>query len=176
MGEPAVYERFPARIVLLSNLLAVSIYGIGVCLMADLGVWSLAAYIIYCGWIEARLLRHSCVNCYYYGKRCAFGKGRLCALLFRQGDPQQFARSQISWSDLLPDFAVSLIPAAAALVQLVMDFRWVTLALLAALLVLTSWGNAVVRGSFACRYCRQREIGCPAEKLFSKSSKSLDVS
>jgi len=175
MGEPTIYEKFPAPIVLLSNLLSVSIYGIGAYLMAGLGVWSLAAYILYCGWIELRLLRHSCVNCCYYGQTCAFGKGRLCALLFRQGDPQRFAQSPISWSDLLPDFAVSLIPAAAAVVQLVTDFRWATLALLAALLVLTSWGNAVVRGSFACRHCRQREIGCPAEKLFSKSSKPLDV-
>jgi len=170
MGEPMVYEKFPGRIVLLSNLLAVSIYGIGAFLMAGLGVWSLAAYVVYCCWIEVRLLRHSCVNCCYYGKTCAFGKGRLCALLFRQGDPQRFAQSQISWSDLLPDFAVSLLPAIAAIVQLVMDFRWVPLALLAVLLVLTFWGNAVVRGSFACRYCRQRQIGCPAERLFSKSS------
>jgi hypothetical protein len=170
MEEPMVYEKFPGRIVLLSNLLTVSIYGIGACLMAGLGIWALAAYIVYCGWIELRVLRQGCVNCCYYGKTCAFGKGRLCALLFRQGDPQRFAQSQISWSDLLPDFAVSLIPAAAAFIQLVTDFRWVTLALLAALLVLTFQGNAVVRGTFACRHCRQRQIGCPAERLFSKSS------
>ena len=171
MRETTVYENFPGRIVLLSNLLTVSIYVIGACLMAGLGIWSLAAYIAYCGCMEVRLLRQGCVDCCYYGKTCAFGRGRLCALLFRQGDPQRFSQRQISWSNLLPDFAVSLIPAIAAIVLLVADFRWMTLALLAALLVLTFWGNAVVRGSFACRYCRQREIGCPAEKLFSKSSK-----
>jgi hypothetical protein len=170
MGEPTIYERFPARIVLLSNLLTFSIYGIGAYLMAGLGVWSLAAYLVYCGCMEIRLLRQGCVDCCYYGKMCAFGRGRLCALLFRQGDPQQFAQRQISWSDLLPDFAVSLLPAVAAVIQLVTDFRWVTLALLAVLLVLTFWGNAVVRGSFACRHCRQRQIGCPAERLFNKSS------
>jgi len=170
MGEPTVYDKFPARIVLLSNLLSVSIYAIGAYLMAGLGLWSLAAYILYCGWMEVRLLRHSCVNCSYYGKTCAFGKGRLCALLFRPGDPKRFADWQISWSDLIPDFAVSLIPAAAAVVQLITNFRWVTLVLLVVLLVLTVQGNAVVRGHFACPHCRQRRIGCPAEKLFSKSS------
>ncbi len=171
MGEPTVYEEFPKRIVLLSNLLSVSIYGIGACLMAGLGIWALAAYVVYCGWMEIRLLRHGCVNCCYYGKTCAFGRGRLCALLFRQGDPQRFAQAEISWSDLLPDFAVSLLPAAAAIILLVTDFRWVTLALLAALLILTFWGNAVVRGSFTCPHCRQRQIGCPAERLFGKSSR-----
>jgi hypothetical protein len=29
-------------------------------------------------------------------------------------------------------------------------------------------GNAVVRGTFACNYCKQKEIGCTAEKLFRK--------
>ncbi len=170
MGEPTIYEKFPVKIVLLSNLLSVSIYAIGVYLMAGLGLWSLAAYIVYCVWMEIRLLRHSCVNCGYYGKTCAFGKGRLCALLFRQGDPAKFAEWQISWSDLIPDFAVSLLPAAAAVIQLVTGFRWVTLVLLVVLLVLTFWGNAVVRGSFACPHCRQRQLGCPAERLFNKSS------
>jgi len=170
MGERMTYENFPARIVLLANLLTFSIYGIGACLMAGLGIWSLIAYLAYCCWLEVRLLRHSCVNCCYYGQTCAFGKGRLCALLFRQGHPQRFARKQISWSDLLPDFAVSLLPAIAAVIQLVTGFRWLTLALLAVLLALTFWGNAVVRGTFACPHCRQRQLGCPAEKLFNKPS------
>lgn len=170
MAEPTIYEKFPWPIVLLSNLLAISIYVLGACLMAGLGIWALAAYVVYCGWIELRLLRHHCVDCCYYGQTCAFGRGRVCALLFRQGDPQRFDRMQISWSDLLPDLAVSLLPAAAAVIQLVMGFRWVTLALLAALLVLTFWGNALVRGSFTCPHCRQRQIGCPAERLFNKSA------
>ena len=37
-----------------------------------------------------------------------------------------------------------------------------------ALLLLGFLGNALVRGHLACRYCRQREIGCPAERLFDK--------
>jgi len=42
----------------------------------------------------------------------------------------------------------------------------------AILLVLSFGGNAFIRGSFACNYCKQKEIGCPAEKLFSKKTKS----
>jgi len=36
-----------------------------------------------------------------------------------------------------------------------------------ALVMLSFVGNAVIRGSFACKYCRQREIGCPASRLFA---------
>jgi hypothetical protein len=30
------------------------------------------------------------VDCYYYGKTCAFGKGYLSSLFFSRGQPQQF--------------------------------------------------------------------------------------
>lgn len=167
MSEPTVYERFPGWIVLVSNLVAVGIYAIGVVIMAGFGPWSAAAYLVLCGWVEYRVLRHSCRNCSYYGGTCAFGKGRLCALLFAPGDPQRFAETEISWSDLVPDFAVSLLPAAGAVVQLIADFRWPLLVLLAILLGLSFGGNAFVRGTLACRHCRQRELGCPAQKLFN---------
>jgi len=29
-------------------------------------------------------------------------------------------------------------------------------------------GTAMIRGNLVCKYCKQREIGCPAEKLFNK--------
>ena len=167
MSEPTVYERFPGWIVLMSNLVAVGIYAIGVTIMAGFGMWSAAAYLVFCGWVEYRLLRHSCVNCTYYGGTCAFGKGRLCALLFAQGNPKRFGETESSWIDLVPDFAVSLLPAAGAIVLLIADFRWILLALLAILLGLFSGGNSFIRGSLACRHCRQRELGCPAQKLFS---------
>lgn len=50
--------------------------------------------------------------------------------------------------------------------MLTRGWSWVLLGLLVALLVLSSMGNAIVRGSFVCKYCRQREIGCPAQELF----------
>ena len=74
---------------------------------------------------------------------------------------------EISWPDLVPDFAVALLPAVGAIVLLIADFRWTLLVLLAILLGLSSGGNAFIRGTLACRHCRQRELGCPAHKLFN---------
>ena len=164
---PGSYERFPLSIVLLSNALAMSIYTIGACILAGFGLWVVVLYLLYCLWVEFRILKKSCVNCYYYGKRCGLGKGRVCSLLLTQGVPSDFASKQISWWGILPDFMVSIVPLIVGTVQLARGWSWLLIALLAALLVLSSAGNAVVRGQFLCRYCRQREIGCPAEKLFS---------
>jgi hypothetical protein len=39
-------------------------------------------------------------------------------------------------------------------------------ALVALFILLVTIGNFLVRTSYACKYCKQQEIGCPAEKLF----------
>jgi len=170
MGESTCYERFPWSIVVLANLVGLTIYAVGTYLLWQLGLWWGVLYLLYCAWMEWRLLTKSCVNCYYYGKVCGFGKGKLCAALFKQGDPEQFGAKPISWRDLIPDMGVLVFPVVGGLILLVSDFRWVAAALLVILIALCTGGNAVVRGSFACKYCKQREIRCPAEQLFSKQA------
>jgi len=170
MEADVSYERFPWPIVLLANVVTLAIYATGTYLLWGLGLWWAVLYLLYCGWMEWRLLTKSCVNCYYYGKICGFGKGKLCSLVLKQGDPKQFGAGTFSWRDLIPDFGVLVFPAVGAIISLFGAFRWGTLGLLVILLVLCLAGNAVVRGSFACRYCKQRELGCPAEKLFNKQS------
>jgi hypothetical protein len=168
MKDFFAYERFPMSIVLLSNALTIAIYAIGLYMLAQCGIWWAALYLLYCGWMEIRLLRFSCVNCYYYDNVCAFGKGKLCARLFKQGDPQKFAEKECRWLDLLPDFLVMIFPLIGGIVLLITDFSWIILVLLIVLLGLSSAGNAFIRGSYACKYCKQKELGCPAEKLFNK--------
>ncbi len=69
---------------------------------------------------------------------------------------------------MVPDLMVSLIPIVAGVILLVIDFNWLILAMVLLLLLLSSLGNGLIRGSLACKYCRQREIGCPAEQLFNR--------
>jgi hypothetical protein len=168
MKEVTAYERFPMPIVFLSNSLSISIYAIGAYVLAQCGIWWAVLFLLYCGWFEMRLLRCHCVNCYYYDKVCAFGKGKLSALLFKKGDPQKFAEKQIRWLDLAPDLLVLIFPLIGGIVLLITAFNRVILALLIVLLMLSFAGNAFVRGSYACKFCKQKELGCPAEKLFNK--------
>ena len=168
MKDIAAYERFPLSVVFLSNGLTISIYAIGIYVLAQCGIWWAVLYLLYCGGLEIRLLRYHCVNCCYYDKVCAFGKGKLSALLFKKGDPQKFAEKPIRWLDLLPDFLVLIFPLIGGIVLLITAFNWIILILLVVLITLSFPGNAFIRGSFACKYCKQKELGCPAEKLFNK--------
>jgi hypothetical protein len=113
------------------------------------------------------LLKGACVSCYYYGSVCGLGRGRLCSLLFRKGDPSKFTEREFTWLKMLPDLLVAIFPLVGAVVQLIRQPTWVMGALLAALVLLYGGGNAVVRGAMACKYCKQREIGCPAQEMFS---------
>lgn len=165
--ESTTFERYPWSIILLSNALAFSIYGIGVYALSGLGWWFVVGYAVYCLWLEFGVLKKSCVNCCYYGNWCGLGKGKLCALLFRRGDPEAFAAAEASWRDVAPSFLVGIFPLIGGIVVLsTRGWSWLLAALLVALILLSSAGNAIVRGSCLCKHCKQRELGCPAEKLF----------
>jgi hypothetical protein len=170
MNKLMTYSSFPLRYVLISNAVSLAIYALGAAVVTAVGWWAVAAYLLYCLGVELNVLARSCVDCAYYGKTCAFGKGKVCALLFNRGDPKRFAAREVSWRALIPDFLVVLIPVIVGGAMLVIDFVWWRAVLMAALIFVSFAGNAFVRSSFACRYCRQREIGCPAEKLFSKGA------
>lgn len=71
---------------------------------------------------------------------------------------------------MVPDFLVVIFPLIGGIIYLVKDFDWLILALLVILAILSFGGNALMRGALACKYCKQRELGCPAEQLFRKTA------
>jgi hypothetical protein len=75
----------------------------------------------------------------------------------------------ITWKDIVPDFLLFTIPLLAGIALFIHTFRWILLLLIIALFFLGFIGNALIRGQIACRYCKQREIGCPAQRLFEKT-------
>jgi len=139
--------------------------------MLNLGIFFAAGFVAYILFIEVRLLAKSCKHCYYYGRFCAFGKGKCSALFFKKGNPDEFLKTEITMKDIIPDFLTFIFPLIAGIFILISNFSWLIVVLLAILVILGFGGNAVVRGSFACKYCKQREIGCPAERLFSQKKR-----
>ena len=167
-GDQRRFENYPVRSIALSNLLSISIYSIGAFVLWTLAPIISICYLIYCAFLEIRILRRSCVDCYYYGRTCCFGKGRLSSSLFRKGEPKRFIQKQVGWFDILPDFMVTILPVIGGITSLMIDFYWLVLVSILVLLCLGFFGSALVRGSFACKYCKQRDLGCPALSLFEK--------
>jgi hypothetical protein len=168
MNLTSSYEKYPSRIILLSNLLSLSIYSAGLFILYQAGIVFFSIYLLYILMMEFRIIRFHCINCYYWGKSCGFGKGRISALLFKQGKAEQFCKKDMQWKDVIPDLLISLVPLIAGIIILIREFQFSVLAALIVLVFLTTSGNSYIRGKLTCKYCKQREIGCPADKLFNK--------
>ncbi len=168
MNQFNTYDHYPAFTIILSNLVPFVIYAIGAYIIYRLGLFWMVIYLPYILIMEIRLLKESCVNCYYYEKYCAFGKGKLSTLFFKKGTAEVFVKRKVSWLILLPDLLITLIPLLTGIALLLINFSWLILALLIVLAILTTGGNGFVRNTLACKFCRQRVIGCPAEQLFDK--------
>jgi hypothetical protein len=166
--ESTTYESYPAWMVAISAAVALAIYVAGAAILRGFGLWLAALSVVYAVWVELKVLRGSCIHCAYYGRVCGLGRGKLCALFFARGDPEWFSRRPISWKAMLPDLMVTVFPLVGGVILLVRDFSWVILGLMLVLILLSTVGNGMVRGSLACKHCRQRELGCPAEQLFSR--------
>lgn len=171
MKYSKTYENYPCWIVVISSLVSVAMCLIGAVIIAQIGSVWMGVYLLYVFFLEVRLVKGGCVNCYYHGKYCAFGKGKISGWFFKKGSSGKFRKNKISWKDILPDFLVSLIPLIIGIALLILDFDWLLLILVILLVMLASVGNGFIRGSLACKFCKQREIGCPAEQLFSKNKK-----
>jgi hypothetical protein len=160
------YENYPLRTVILSNLVSLIIYLLGFIIIYK-ALWVFAfIYLSYIFVLELRLIKNHCTGCYYWGKTCGFAKGRISALFFKKGDISNFCNNKFSWKDMIPDLIVTLIPLITGIALLIIKFEPFILLALILLIVLTTFGNQYIRGRLTCKFCRQRELGCPAEKLF----------
>ena len=168
MESVKTYDSFPFGMVLVTALFSLAIYAAGFYILLQAGMVLSLFYLAYVLFMEIRLLSRHCVNCYYYGKVCGFGKGWLSAMFFKKGDNAKFCEKPMLWKDLIPDLLVSLIPFVAGIILLVIRFNILLLAAVLLIALLSSQGNALVRGKIACKYCKQRELGCPAVELFNQ--------
>ncbi|MBU1940708.1 MAG: hypothetical protein KKC68_02935 [Candidatus Thermoplasmatota archaeon] len=169
MNKITPYENYPIRIPLLAILISIISYSIGAVILSEFGITVVIIYLAYCVGIELLVIFRSCKDCYYYGKICGLGKGKIAPIFVKQGNSNKFKEKKISWYDLIPDFLVAIIPVIGGIILLLYNFSFLLLGLIILLSILFFGGTAYIRGSFACKYCKQKEIGCPADKIFNKN-------
>lgn len=162
------YENFPFSLVTAAILVNISIYALGAFILAGFGAPMVALYLLFCLGNEIHVMKKSCADCYYYGKWCAFGRGKAAALLFKKGDPQRFLTKSISRKDLTSDMLIVMFPLLGGIALLTNGITWVIVIALALLLVFSFGGNYWIRSRVACYSCKQRVLGCPAVRFFSK--------
>ena len=169
--EPLPFEQYPIKTVVIVWLINLIVYVTAVYLLwqfdALLGKIFIAFLII----LEISVYQEGCTVCYYYGKRCYCGRGKIVPLFFKKGDRQKFCSKKVTFLNLLPHALVALLPLAIGIVLLIRDFNWLILVFTSVPLLNWFIGNHIVFGCFACPHCQQGRICCPAQDFFGKKKK-----
>jgi len=153
-------EEFPRAGILLGNLLIVIWIALGtvacyffnhIIAWVYLGAALLMVFVV--------LRRLVCVNCYYYGRWCPTGWGRLSALLFKQGDIEKFGGSPGLKLAPVTYGLLTLVPLVLGTISAVRDFAAIKPVVLAAILVIGFYSGSIGRKK-ACARCRMK-LCCP---------------
>lgn len=170
MPQNKTYENFPIWIAIVAIFFSFIVYILGAIILIGFGIFVAVLYLIYCFGVELLVVFRSCKYCYYHNKVCGLGKGKIASLFTKKGDPKKFTERKVSFTDLIPDFLVWVFPIVGGVILSVIDFSFIRIGLIILLAIISFGGTAIIRGSLACKYCKQGEIGCPALKFFSKKN------
>ena len=126
---------------------------------------NLAFAIIMVGVVLRKLV---CTNCYYYGKWCSTGWGKLSALLFKKGNVEAFDTSiGVKLAPVTYGLLV-LIPLILLVISVVQGFTVPKITVLILLLLVSSYSGIISRKK-ACTNCKMRLVcpGCAVKEMSS---------
>jgi len=153
-------DEFPKNEIILENLTMVAWVALGVIaawLFSPIAAMVYAAFaVLMVGVILRKLV---CANCYYYGRWCHIGWGRLSSLLFRKGNVADFGRGIGMKLAPLTYALLTAIPLILLIISTVQRFMMSKLGLMALLLLVSAYGGGVGRKK-GCSNCKMR-LTCP---------------
>jgi hypothetical protein len=161
------YEEYPLRTVALNLVEVLAAVLVGAVLVAQLGWWAVLLYALVGALGVILSLAFGCTRCFYYGRICGLGLGRLAALVFPQRDETEFGRAgsqTLAWTLVGLTLA---IPLAAGLVLLALGRLTPTLTALVVFLAIVV-AIVVTHRRMVCGHCRQaRDRSCTLGRMAS---------
>jgi hypothetical protein len=153
-------ESFPLSRVIFGNVLILIWIGLGT--MACWFVYPVVAWIYLAAaliMIFVVLRKLVCTNCYYYGKQCALGWGKVSALFFSPGSIDKFSTCAGIKAAPITYGLLTLIPLVLCVIALGHEVTALKVAVLVLLLAVAVYSGAISR-KMACTNCKMRLI-CP---------------
>jgi hypothetical protein len=98
-----------------------------------------------------------CVNCFYYGRACNTGWGKVAAYLYAKGDESKYAE-HYGYAIFL--HLLWVVPLLASFLKLIMG-KSLFFLIFVLVYALVLWIEKVGLKKLACRRCHQRDF-CPA--------------
>ncbi|MFC1641983.1 hypothetical protein ACFL5O_04740 [Myxococcota bacterium] len=138
----------------------------GAVVSASMGSWALGGYLmaLFSGAMLA--LVTVCHRCSYYGHRCALGAGKLVPLVRGRGRSDEFGQTR---TQFLVVVLLAAVPAVALVGagHLLLAGEWLRPSLFLVSALALFWPHP----RWMCRYCVQRERGCPVGSLLVRPTR-----
>lgn len=161
-------ESYPMKIVCISASLTIISYLAGAFILYFFHPILSVFYLILAALTLVVSMKLRCTHCYYFGKYCNFGLGKLAQYFFSKGEPREFRDPKKVGITAILSFGTMLIPVFIGLLMLVTDLNLSNLGFLLGYILIGIAPNFLVRGNF-CDKCMQGQLGCPSYERMIKS-------
>jgi hypothetical protein len=156
--ELAFCHSYPKSVIIIRWIILGGAFALGIYVLTSIKEVLGLAYVIYSIIVLTLILPLSrCAGCFYHGKACNTGWGKVAAYLFPKGDESKYVD--------LYDYAIFIhllwiIPLLASFFQLVRARNLLALVVFGVYLFVLLLEKIVLK-KLACARCHQREL-CPA--------------
>ncbi|UCB42337.1 MAG: hypothetical protein JSV77_07685 [Dehalococcoidales bacterium] len=153
-------ENYPKRTVVLANLAMITWVALGTIscwFLVPLAAWIYLPVAVVMVWVVLRRL--VCIDCYYYGKWCGTGWGKLSAVFFKQGSLECFATGIGVKLAPITYGLLSLIPLVLVIIALIQAVTVAKIVVLMLLLLMSVYSGFISRQK-SCVGCKMR-LMCP---------------
>jgi hypothetical protein len=152
-------EKYPSASAIGQNLFFVIYFAIAFIGMSSLQIGNVPIvsiiYIVFIGIMLIFVLRkHLCTHCFYYGKVCSTGWGKLAACLFKKNSGNYELGGKlagITW------MLAMFLPLIGMIIALILNWFSVTIILLLVIFIILSGVNFFVHKK-SCEKCKMRFI------------------
>ena len=164
MEQPAVSnglnycETYPAGVIIARWVILTIAFILGIFILSRIKPALGIIYALYALYALTLVLpRSRCVNCYYYGRACNTGWGKVAAYLYGKGEESRYTE-HYAYAVFL--HLLWIIPLLASFFKLILA-KSTFYVIFVLVYVLVLWLEKVALKRWACRRCHQREF-CPA--------------
>lgn len=143
---------------MLENLVALIIYILGTIILSRFSMIIGIGYFIYCLISVVIIWFLVCPFCYYYGKVCPCGYGKIAPFVVKKGDRKKFQK-QFKYLVLFSIFSFSL-PVIGGLLMLLMHYTLLLLIEIAIFAIMAFVVIPMQSKKISCKHCKQKSE-CP---------------
>ncbi|MFX0099794.1 MAG: hypothetical protein ACFFCS_09435 [Candidatus Hodarchaeota archaeon] len=173
MSENECLESFPVLTIVIGNIITISSVVLGTAVIYFLDFVFSMVYVGLYVLLIILSVRFRCSYCYYCGKRCPSGMGKLVKRKYQSVYNKEFNNS-INYGIVgIFSFAMIMLPIVVGIISLIVSYELIRIAILIFYGIVAFVPNMFLKGD-RCKKCKQGVLGCPATRKGQEKKKKIE--